>query len=60
MREPTFEFNSIWHCRKAEDACARREEMASVVVGVEPDEVTVENAEKDFSPNWKDSEDTSE
>lgn len=56
MGVPALDEDSVGHRRQAEDPRAGREEVASVVVGVETDEVAVEDTEKDLSSNREDSE----
>lgn len=53
---PALDEDSVGHRRQAEDPRAGREEVASVVVGVETNEVAVEDTEKDLSSNRENSE----
>lgn len=56
VSQAAFEFHTIRHSGKTEDACARGEEMAGVVIGVEPNEIAVEDTEENFAADGKDSE----
>ena len=56
MSVVTFQLDSVGHGRETEDSSTRGEEMTSVVVGMESDEVAVEDTEEDFSSDGKDSE----
>lgn len=46
---------TVRHCRDSEDTGTRGEEVAGVIVGVESEKVTSEDAEKDFSTDGKNS-----
>ena len=50
----SIELNTVGHSGKREDAGAGREEVASIIVGVEADEVAVKNTQQDFTTNWED------
>lgn len=54
LRVSALEFNSVGHRRCSENACARRQEMASIIVGMETDQVAVEDTEEDFASDGKD------
>jgi hypothetical protein len=54
---PSLELDSVRHGRQAKDSGTRREEMTSVVVGVETDEVAMKDTEEDLSSDGKDSVD---
>jgi len=49
-----IELNTVRHGGKREDACARGEEVAGIIVGVETDEVAVKNTQEDFTTDWED------
>jgi hypothetical protein len=55
VRQASFKFDTIWHGRKTENTCARRKEMASVVIGVKADEIAVEDTQKDLTSNRENS-----
>lgn len=40
--------DTVGHGGQAQDACAGGQEMTRVVIGVEANEIRVENAQKDF------------
>ena len=50
----SIELNTVGHGGKREDAGAGREEVASIIVGVEADEVAVKNTQQDFTTDWED------
>lgn len=54
MRQTTFKLDAVRHCGQPEDTCAGREEVTSVVVRVEADEVAVEHAEEYFLTDGED------
>ena len=54
MNETTAKLDAVGHCLETEDACARGEEMASIVKGVEADEIAAENTEQYFATDGKD------
>jgi hypothetical protein len=49
-----IELNTVRHSGKREDARARGEEVAGIVVSVEADEVAVKNTQEDFTTDWED------
>ena len=49
-----IELHTVGHGGKGEDTRAGGEEVAGIVVGVEADEVGVENAQEDFTTDWED------
>jgi hypothetical protein len=52
--QTTLEFNTVRHSRKTKHTGARREEVPGVVIGMEPDQVAVEDTEQDFTANRQD------
>jgi hypothetical protein len=51
MSETAIELNSVWHSREAKDTSAGRKEVSSIVVGMEANEVTVQNAVENLAPD---------
>jgi len=49
-----IELNTVGHSGKRENTRAGRQEMASIVVSVETDEVAMENAQQNFTTDWED------
>lgn len=58
MSVVSFQLDSVGHGRETEDSSTRREEMTSVVVGVESDEIAVEDSKEDLSSDGENSEET--
>jgi hypothetical protein len=55
VRKSSFELDTVGHSRETEDTCAGGEEVTRIVIGVEPDEVAVEDAEQDLLADGEDS-----
>lgn len=49
-----IELDTVGHRGEREDTRAGGEEVAGIVVGVEADEVTVENTQQNFTSDWED------
>lgn len=45
MRQTSLELDTVRHCRQPKNTSARREEMTSVVVCVEANEITIQNTQ---------------
>jgi hypothetical protein len=57
MRQAALKLDTVRHCRKTKHPCAGRKEVAGIVVGVEADKITVEDAEQDLPTNREDTAD---
>jgi len=55
MCKTTFKFHSVWHRREAEDTCTGRKEVSCIIIGMEADEVAIENTIQNFTADWENS-----
>jgi hypothetical protein len=57
MRQAALKLNTVGHRRETKHPCAGRKEVTGIVVGVEADKITVEDAEQDLPTNREDTAD---
>ena len=49
-----FKLDTVGHRLQTENPRTRGKEVAGIIVGVETDEITVQDAEKDLASDWED------
>lgn len=55
VRQTSSEFYTVRHGGKTKDSGTRREEMPSVIIGVEPDEIRIKDSKQDLAANGENS-----